>query len=232
MTTTPMNPITEDDIANFLVNTPDFFVRHAEVLSTIRMTSPHGNRAVSLQERQAEMLREKIRALEMRIMEMIRHGNENDVLSQRMYQWAQNLLLSHNPSNLPMELAQSIERQFLVPQVALKIWNVAKAYEMEPYVLGATEEDQKWADSLVTPYCGANSNFNCVKWLAHPSEVQSIACIPLKPLSTDPDAPVATQSMGLMILASPDPQRYHANMGTDLLERIGLIASAALSRLR
>jgi hypothetical protein len=24
-----MNPITEDDIANFLVNTPDFFERHA-----------------------------------------------------------------------------------------------------------------------------------------------------------------------------------------------------------
>jgi len=54
-----MNPITEDDIANFLVNTPDFFARHAELLSAVRLTSPHGQRAVSLQERQAEMLREK-----------------------------------------------------------------------------------------------------------------------------------------------------------------------------
>ena len=69
-----MNPITEDDIANFLLQTPDFFGRHAELLSAVQLTSPHGNRAVSLQERQAEMLREKIRALELRMMEMIR-GN-------------------------------------------------------------------------------------------------------------------------------------------------------------
>jgi uncharacterized protein YigA (DUF484 family) len=29
----PMNPITEDDIANYLANTPDFFERHAELLA-------------------------------------------------------------------------------------------------------------------------------------------------------------------------------------------------------
>ena len=46
-----MNPITEDDIANYLGNNPDFFERHAQVLATVQMTSPHGNRAVSLQER-------------------------------------------------------------------------------------------------------------------------------------------------------------------------------------
>ena len=58
------NPITEDDIANYLGNTPDFFERHAELLAAVHLSSPHSNRAVSLQERQAEMLREKIKALE------------------------------------------------------------------------------------------------------------------------------------------------------------------------
>src|SRR5574343_293477 len=65
-----MNPITEDDIADFLLNTPDFFERHAELLATVQLTSPHGHRAVGLQERQAEMLREKIRVLELRMMDM------------------------------------------------------------------------------------------------------------------------------------------------------------------
>ena len=51
------NPITEDDIAHYLSITPDFFQRHAELLAAVQLTSPHGNRAVSLQERQAEMLR-------------------------------------------------------------------------------------------------------------------------------------------------------------------------------
>jgi hypothetical protein len=40
----------------------------------VQLTSPHGQRAVSLQERQMEMLRERIKGLERKIVEMIRHG--------------------------------------------------------------------------------------------------------------------------------------------------------------
>ena len=64
--------ITEAEIARYLVNTPGFFERHAEVLAAVRLTSPHGQRAVSLQERQMEMLRDKIKGLEHKIIEMIR----------------------------------------------------------------------------------------------------------------------------------------------------------------
>jgi hypothetical protein len=53
--------ITEGDIANYLANTPGFFERHAELLASVQLTSPHGQRAVSLQERQMEMLRERIK---------------------------------------------------------------------------------------------------------------------------------------------------------------------------
>ena len=72
MTNQFTNPITEDDIANYLANTPDFFERHAELLASVHLSSPHSKRAVSLQERQAEMLRDKIKAGERRMMDMIR----------------------------------------------------------------------------------------------------------------------------------------------------------------
>jgi uncharacterized protein YigA (DUF484 family) len=36
----------------------------------------------------------------------------------------------------------------------------------------------------------------------------------------------------LLVLASGDAQRFAPDMGTDFLERIGELASAALSRLR
>ena len=79
MSTTPtgVQGITEDDIANYLANSPGFFERHAELLGRVQLTSPHGQRAVSLQERQMEMLRDKIKGLERQIIEMIRHGQEN-----------------------------------------------------------------------------------------------------------------------------------------------------------
>ncbi len=62
--TSAIQGITEADIANYLANTPGFFERHAELLGTVQLTSPHGERAVSLQERQMEMLRDKLKGLE------------------------------------------------------------------------------------------------------------------------------------------------------------------------
>ena len=38
--------------------------------------------------------------------------------------------------------------------------------------------------------------------------------------------------IGLLVLASPDAQRYHEGMGTAFIERLGELASAALSHLR
>src|SRR5215208_4523621 len=108
-----MNPITEDDIANYLANTPGFFERHAQLLASVQLTSPHGTRAVSLQERQAEMLREKIKALEHRVMDMVRHGTENVVIADRLHRWARNLFLVQSGLTLPATIATEIRSQFM-----------------------------------------------------------------------------------------------------------------------
>ena len=38
-------------------------------------------------------------------------------------------------------------------------------------------------------------------------------------------------AFGLLVLGSPDPTRYSADMGTEFLVQVGEVASAALSRL-
>ncbi|HOF31359.1 MAG TPA: DUF484 family protein [Burkholderiaceae bacterium] len=225
MTSSAMNPITEDDIADFLLNTPDFFGRHAELLSAVLLTSPHGNRAVSLQERQAEMLREKIKLLEHRIMDMIRHGNENMIISDRLQRWARRLFLTASPQALPHAMAEGLQEEFMVPQVAVKVWGVADAFAGEPFAQGVSNDVKSLASSLMAPYVGANAGFEAVGWLPDASRVASVALIALR-AGTEP------QAFGLMVLASPDSQRFHAGMGTDFLERMAELGSAALSRLR
>src|SRR3954465_5389372 len=160
-----MNPITEDDIANYLANSPDFFVRHAELLGAVQLTSPHSNRAVSLQERQAEMLREKIKALEARIMDMVRHGNENVVIPDRLQRWARNLLLVRNTHALPASIVSELMTQFMVPQVAIKVWGVAPQYASDEFATGVSQDAKTFASSLTQPYCGVNSGFEAVNWL-------------------------------------------------------------------
>lgn len=116
------NPITEDDIANYLANTPGFFENHAELLASVQLFNPHSQRAVSLQERQASLLREKIKMLELRIMDMIRNVNENMVLSDKLLQWARTLFLHTDVATLPQLMASELAEQFSVPQVGIKVW--------------------------------------------------------------------------------------------------------------
>jgi uncharacterized protein YigA (DUF484 family) len=218
-------PFTEEDIAEFLLHTPDFFERHVDLLSTVRLISVHGGRAVSLQERQAEMLRDKIKVLEQRLMEVMRHGNENMLITDKLLRWSRQLFMVARPADLPVVLVSEIKSQFSVPQAALKIWDVAEDYAAEPFAQGASDDVRSFANSLTAPYCGVNSGFEAVQWLDDPEAVASLALIPLR-------ASAAAPTFGLLIVASPDSQRYQAGMATDFLERIAELASAALSRLR
>ena len=228
MKTDGMNPITEDDIANYLANTPDFFARHAQLLAAVQLSSPHGTRAVSLQERQAEMLREKIKALEHRLMDMVRHGNENLIIADRLHRWARNLFQVQSGRALPATIAAEIQNQFMVPQVAIKVWDVDSRYGAEVFAEGVSEDAKSFASSLTQPYCGVNSGFEAVNWLDDTAMAMSVALIPLREGSANGTGP----AFGMLVLASPDPQRFQSGMGTDFLERIADLASAALSRLR
>ena len=221
----PIPPITEDDIADYLSNTPDFFERHAGLLAAVQLTSPHGNRAVSLQERQAEMLREKIRGLELKAAEMIRHGQENTTIADKLQRWTRELLLTRDSRDLPEVISREIAEQFLVPQVAIKVWGVSPEFGHESFAQGASDDVMAFASSLTLPYCGANPGLEAAQWLFDPSTAASLALIPLR-------AGIAPQAFGLLVLASADPQRFASDMGTDFLERIGELTSAALSRLR
>ncbi len=219
------HPITENDIANFLANTPDFFERHAEVLATVQLSSPHGNRAVGLQERQAQMLREKIKSLEHRSMDMMRHGGENQLIADKLQRWTLSLLRTTEPALLPATVVRELQQQFVVPQVALRLWGLSEQYADADFTAGVSEDVKAFVASLPTPYVGVNAGFEPLRWLDQPEQAESLALIPLRL----PDA--AAQTFGVIILASPDAHRFHAAMGTDFLERIADIASAGLSRL-
>ena len=228
MSTSFTHPITEDDIANFLVNTPDFFERHAELLATVQLSSPHSARAVSLQERQASLLREKIKSLEHRIMDMIRNGSENAMLSDRLMSWAGSLFRVNDPLRLPDQLAEQIADHFSVPQVAIKVWDVAPVFGQAAFASGVSEDVKLFTSSLTEPFCGVNTGFEAAAWLAEPLAASSLAILPLR------EGPIggSVPAFGLLVLASPDAQRFNSTMGTDFLASIAELASAALSRLR
>jgi uncharacterized protein YigA (DUF484 family) len=214
--------ITETDIANYLANTPGFFERHAELLSSVQLTSPHGQRAVSLQERQMEMLRDRIKGLEQKIVEMIRNSQENLAIADRLQRWTRALLLTADANALPQKLVDELQHQFLIPQAAIRLWGATAAFADQGFAAVVSDDVKSFAGSLTLPYCGVNAGFEAVQWLDDAPTVKSVALVPLRH---------GDEAFGLLVLGSPDPTRYSAEMGTEFLMRMGETASAALSRM-
>jgi len=223
-TSSGVQGITESDIAEYLANTPGFFERQAELLSTIQLTSPHGNRAVSLQERQMEMLRERIKGLERKIMDMVRSGQENVAIADRLHRWTHSILLTQAPADLPGVVLEELKMEFMIPQAGMRLWDIDPAFIGRTFTRPVSEDARSFATSLPVPYCGLNSGFEAVRWLDDPSEVRSLAMIPLRHGEQSP-------AFGLIILASPEATRFAPGLGLEFLQRIGELSSAALTRL-
>jgi uncharacterized protein YigA (DUF484 family) len=171
-----------------------------------------------------EMLRERIKGLEKKIVEMIRNGQDNSAIAERLHRWTRALMITADPAELPEVLLRELKQQFLIPQAGIRVWGVAEPYKAQPFAQGASDDAQVLATSLGVPYCGANAGFEATRWLDDPVAVASMAMVPLRRGEGD-------AAFGLLVVGSPDPTRYSADMGTDFLQRIGEIASAGLARL-
>jgi len=170
------------------------------------------------------MLRERIKNLERKIMEMIRYGQDNMAISDRLHRWTRAVMLTHSPALLPPVLVRDLQHQFMIPAAAVRVWGVAPELADLPCAAEVSDDVKIFATSLVAPYCGANSGFEAAGWFENPESVMSIALIPLRPDRQH-------QAFGLLALGSPDPTRYTADMGIEFLAQVGDIAGAALTRL-
>ncbi len=210
-------------VAHYLADNPNFFEEHAGLLGQVRLSSPLTGKAVSLQERQMEVMRDKYKALELRMSELIHLAQDNAAIANKFHAWTQGLLKARHDGELPAAVAHGLRDHFLVPQATLRLWNLAGEHDGSWYVDGVSEDARLFASSLMAPYCGSNHDFEAVRWLEDAAAVASTVILPLR---------ADGQAFGLLIMGSPDPERFTSHMATDFLIHIGETASAALAALR
>ncbi len=210
-------------VAEFLKKHPDFFEQQPDLLSGMRLTTALGGRTVSLQERQVEVLRDKIRQLELKLATLIRNVASNDVIMSNFHQWVLRLLSDDEPANVPDSLLRALKQSFSVPAVSLRLWHL-KAEHASAWFAADPGDALMFADRQKSPVCGPAADKPGVPWLDDATTMQSAALIPLRKRGSE-------GSFGLLVLGSPDPQRFAAELGTDILMRIGEAASAHLQSL-
>ncbi len=212
-----------NEVALYLADHPNFFEEHSNLLGMIKLSSPLTGKTVSLQERQMEVMRDKYKTLELHMAQLIHTAEANATIASRFHAWTAAMLRQRQPADMPRTVVDALAASFHVPQVSLRLWSVADTYNNSWFTADVSDDARIFAGSLAAPYCGGNNDFAAVKWLPQPDTVQSTVILPLK----DGGA-----TFGLLILGSPDPERFSSQMATDFLVHIGDIASAALAALR
>jgi uncharacterized protein len=212
------------DIANYLASHPDFFDQHPELLAGLQLPHPQNGQAISLVERQSLVQRERIKSLEGRVTEMIRHGQENEAIVGHLIAWARELLLTEDAAALPDTAVKAMKEIFSVPHCALRLWSVKPQFSALPSAAPVEADTVSLANSMRVPFCGSNVGFEAATWFEDGAAVQSLAMLPLR-VGADP------KTFGLLVLGSADKDRFHITMGTAFLERIAELASAALARM-
>ena len=201
-------------IADYLTAHPDFYNQFPELLTSLRITHPHGTHAISITERQVLSMRDKVQMLEGKLAELIHFGEENDAISEKVHKLTLDIVAARDLSTLFSVLDQHLKQGFAVPHHAIRIWNTP-----ESTVSDALKNE---VGSQMHPSCGALRHAEAQEWVGEAAaHLKSFAAIPLR----------GEHTVGLLVLASEDAQRFYPEMGTLYLDRLGQLVGATLTRV-
>jgi uncharacterized protein YigA (DUF484 family) len=199
-----------EEVARYLQDNPQFFEDHSETLAQINLPHPHGGRTISLSERQLLALREKNKELEKKLREMIAFAQENDALQHKVHEFVVALFAARELATLQEMIPHLLRDIFAVPHTALRLWQI------DP----PSAEVLKFADAQAQPVCLHHAAHDTATWFGvHAAQLHSYAYLPLH---------AGNETIGLLVLASEDKQRFYPEMGTVFLQRIAEAVESAL----
>src|SRR5205814_10427674 len=186
-----------EEIARFLRSHPEFFDQRPELLESILVPHPYGGRAIPLAERQAVALRDKARLLEGRLGELIKFGEENDAISEKVHRLAVALVGARDFPALARSLYFHLREDFAVPHVALRVWGKAVPADFDE-AKPVDERERHQASMMGVPQCGPAQGNAFVGWFGDAAaHIRSMALVPLG----------QTAVFGLLALGTEDAKR-------------------------
>jgi uncharacterized protein YigA (DUF484 family) len=214
-----------EDVAHYLRENPQFFDDYAEMLADIRIPHPYEGRVISISERQMISLREKNRQLQVKLHELINIGENNDKISEKMHRLTVALVEFNSLEAMLHGLNNHLRDDFAIPHVALRLWssNQAAGEGQRLEFTPVSDTVHALVDNMARPYCGPHLADEINQWFGQDASLlRSFCMIPLRRKHT----------IGLLVMGSPELERFYPDMGTLYLERLGALITSALTRLK
>jgi len=208
----------EAEVARYVSENPDFFVKHPNLLRDIDISHESGS-AVSLIERQVDMLRKQIQGYQDSMNELVEVARENDSLQARMHRLTLELIDTATFDEVLNALEDELHDGFQADAVELRLFSSTHLKDHLQEELpdhGASFEDFFKNNK---PICGPLA-LEQIDYIfgAEGHEIASTALIPLK----------SEGVLGLLAIGSRDAKRFTPHQSTEFLTRLGEIISHTL----
>ena len=207
-------------VAKYLRMYPDFLTRHPEILEKLELPHRAGS-AISLIEKQVELLRENNRTLSRQLNQLVQVATDNEELMFRLHELTLELMVINELGTFFDRLSQALLSEFNADILNITLFHrKVEASAKTPlfYVHRDDPELQQFQGHLEKgkTVCG-RLNRNKLDFLfgQRARWVESTALVPLG-------------DEGLMAIGASDPARFYPGMGTMFLD---LLASVVTSRL-
>lgn len=213
--------LTADEVETYLLEHPDFFTGKDELLQNLQL--PHCEKgAVSLVERQIELLRKHNDAAHQKLLELVQIARDNEQLSTQLHSFTRALIDCDSLDDVLATAREQLVQDFKAEHVKIALFNA----EQPSNPLHLADEKQAYAllGGLIKarrPHCGSLAESQ-TKFLfgANAEGVTSTAFLPLH----------HTNTIGYAALGSSDGQRFRAGMGTLFLRQLSEILTRHINR--
>jgi uncharacterized protein YigA (DUF484 family) len=218
-----VNPLKDEQVVGFLKSHPDFLSRHPDLLETVELKHSAGS-AVSLIERQVEILRAKNQRLEDRLSRLLEAARDNEKRADHVHKLARTLIRAPSLAGIVVGLRQCMREDFDVDEVFIgvnplyyKRHDIDGVIPVEPEGRIGKAFENFYRTRLIEcgPITDAKSKLLFPKAEALP---QSAAIIPLE----------KEKNLGMLALGSRDGDRFQPRQGKMFLELTAELMSAAL----
>jgi len=215
---------TDLQLISLLRENPDILNRHPELLPALEVAHQSGG-AVSLIERQVEVLRKQGQAQEDRLRELMDVARDNERLAQTCHRLAVDLLATHDVDDVISIVLDTFKTELSADFAVVKLFSEdAELIEQSDGLFVDANSDTLNAFKTMLQHkntvCGKSTEEQKTYLFEDKAEkVKSVAIIPL----------VAGANLGLIGLGADNAQRFNSNMGTDFLSQVGELISASLA---
>jgi uncharacterized protein len=217
----------EADVVAYLRAHPDFLARHPELFEWLELRHASGA-AVSLIERQVEILRGKSTRLQDRLQNLLDAARENEQRAGNVHRLARTLIRAPTLAATVIALRKCLREDFDVDEVwvgvtssVLKRHDIEGLHRLDPQGPIARDFENFFRTRLVE--CGPLPEARARLLFPHAKNLPVSAAI--VPLEKEKD-------LGMLVLASRDPQRFQPQHGRLFLEMTAeLVAASVRARL-